>query len=43
MSLRANVFQGLRSLFRKRAIESEMDEELSAFVKHPQRTSCAAG
>lgn len=33
MSLRSNVTKGLRSLFRKRAIESEMDEELSAFVE----------
>jgi putative ABC transport system permease protein len=33
MSLRLNVVQGLRSLFRKSAIESEMDEELSAFVE----------
>jgi hypothetical protein len=32
MSLRSNVVRGLRSLFRKGAIESEMDEELSAFV-----------
>jgi hypothetical protein len=32
MGLRSNVVQGLRSLFRKRAIEREMDEELSAFV-----------
>jgi putative ABC transport system permease protein len=33
MNLRSNVVQGLRSLFRKRAIETEMDEELSAFVE----------
>ena len=33
MSLRSNVVQGLRALLRKRAIESEMDEELSAFVE----------
>jgi putative ABC transport system permease protein len=33
MGLRSNVVQGLRSLFRKRAIEREMDEELSAFVE----------
>jgi hypothetical protein len=32
MGLRSNVVQGLRSLFRKRAIEREMNEELSAFV-----------
>ncbi|MFZ0303056.1 MAG: ABC transporter permease [Terracidiphilus sp.] len=33
MSLPSNLIRGLRSLFRKRAIESEMDEELSAFVE----------
>src|SRR5260370_17342439 len=33
MSLRSNVVQGFRSLFRKDAIESEMDEELGAFVE----------
>ena len=33
MSLRFNLVQGLRSLVRKRAIESEMDEELSVFVE----------
>ena len=33
MSLRSNLVEGLRSLFRKRAIESEMDEELSGFVE----------
>src|SRR5215472_4414471 len=33
MSLRSNVVNGLRSLFRKRAIESELDEELSFFVE----------
>ena len=33
MILRSNLILGLRSLFRKRAIESEMDEELSAFVE----------
>jgi putative ABC transport system permease protein len=32
MNLRS-VIQGLRSLFRKRAIEAEMDDELSAFVE----------
>jgi hypothetical protein len=33
MRLRPNVVQGLRGLFRKCAIEREMDEELSAFVE----------
>ena len=33
MRLRSNLIQGLRSFFRKRAIESELDEELSAFVE----------
>ena len=33
MKLRSNVVKGLLSLFQKRAIESEMDEELSAFVE----------
>lgn len=33
MSLRPNVVQGLRGLFRKCAIEREMDEELSALVE----------
>jgi predicted permease len=33
MSLISNAVQGLRSLFRKRAIEKEMDEELSAFME----------
>ena len=33
MGLRSNVVHGFRSLFRKRAIEREMDEELRAFVE----------
>jgi putative ABC transport system permease protein len=33
MSLLSNVVRGLRALLRKRAIESEMDEELSAFAE----------
>ena len=33
MSLLANVIAGFRSLFRKDAIESEMDEELKGFVE----------
>lgn len=33
MGLLANAIYGLRSMFRKRAIESEMDEELKGFVE----------
>jgi len=33
MRLLSNVIDGVRSLFRKRAIESEMDEELRGFVE----------
>jgi putative ABC transport system permease protein len=33
MGLRSNLVHGFRSLFRKGAIESEMDEELRAFVE----------
>ena len=33
MRLLSNVVHGFRSLFRKTAIESEMDEELSGFVE----------
>jgi hypothetical protein len=33
MRLLSNVIYGLRSLFRKGAIESEMDEELRGFVE----------
>jgi len=33
MGLLANFIQGVRSLFRRDAIESEMDEELKGFVE----------
>jgi hypothetical protein len=33
MRLLSNLIDGLRSLFRKGAIESEMDEELRGFVE----------